>query len=180
MKGATAIRNKKNISILFIAHTIKLKDNQPLNKYDIAGAGMIHNTIENVIMIGKSSLDENLTYIKHEKCRNARKKDKVMVIETNEDQWLHFDYVRFDYEKNLIQINQMMEEKRNTKLIEIAENIFGDNSLSYSEIKRKYAELYKQSEENEKKKIKTLENLNIIIYDPETKKYMINRNEVEL
>lgn len=177
MKQATMLKMEKDVSILFLAHTPKLKENKPLELYDIAGAGHIHNFIDNAIMIGKSSQDINRRYIKQVKNRNSIENDNCLIVDITNKDWLHYEFVGYEKEEKHLQLNPEKEQAKRMRLIEIAENIIGKSALNYTDFCNQYAKQYGKTFDNGKKIISQLINKNIIIQDFHNK-YIINRNEV--
>jgi len=180
MKGATNLKRIKDVSILIVAHTPKLKENRPLEMYDISGSSHIHNFVDNAFMIGKSGIDVNYRYIKQVKARSSEEIDRVLTVSINNDNWLHFDYVGFDKENNHLQLNIEKEEKKIDNLVGIAEKIFHNSSgLSYTDFCSQYANQYGKTFDNGKKVICQLISHNLIIKNGDGKKYILNENEIK-
>lgn len=178
MKDATNLKNKMDVSILLIAHTPKLRETRPLELYDIAGSSHLHNFIDSAVMVGKSSQDVNLRYIKQVKSRNAGEMDNVMTVEINPENWLHFDYVGMSPESEHLQYDDLKAEQKRNELIEIAESIIGNREISYNDFCSKYAEQFGKSQETGKKIHKQLKQMNLIIKNSDDRKWIINRNEI--
>lgn len=177
MKSAKLLQREKDISLLIIAHTPKLKETRPLELYDIAGSSHLHNFIDNAVMIGKSATEMNIRYLKQVKNRNDIENDKVLKIEIVNNDWLQFENRGYDNETNHLILNPDKEEKRKTKLIDIAENLIGNSEISYTDFCYKYAEQYQKTIENGKKIIGQLVSSNLIIKNADGK-YIINQNEI--
>lgn len=177
MKSAKLLQMKKDITILLLAHTPKLQENKPLELYDISGSSVLHNFIDSAFMIGKSSKDVDIRYVKQVKSRNSYENDLVMTLQINSDNWLHYDFIGMDDESNLIETNSLLQTGKKDKYIEIASNIFSSQSLSYTEFVNKYADEYGKSIENGKKIFHQLNSLNLIIKDGDGRKYLLNKNE---
>jgi predicted ATP-dependent serine protease len=178
MKDATMLKRQKNVSILLVAHTPKLKETRPLELYDIAGSANIHNFIDNAIMIGKSSQDLNIRYVKQVKFRNTSESDDVLLLRINNNDWLHYDFEGYDDESKHLALDQSKEEVKKSKLREIAETVFENSSLSYIEFCNNYAKLYGKTSDNGKKIIHQLIRDDIIIKGSDGRKYIINKNGV--
>ena len=104
VKWAKYLQSSREISILLIAHTPKLRETREFNIYDIAGSSQIHNFIDSAIILCQSSKDFSRRYIKSVKNRNCEGYNKVMEIEINSQDWLHFDFVGWVEESELISL----------------------------------------------------------------------------
>jgi RecA-family ATPase len=178
IKRAIMVKNKYDVTIIFVAHTPKISENRALNEYDIAGGSSIINLVDSAVIINKSCKDVNIRYIKSVKNRSSQELDKVLVCEIKNERWLHFEYDGWDDEKNhLPAINQEKIDKKADKLRDICFKMFElKNEYNYCEFCNEYANLFKQSVENGKKIINKLLRENLIIKNPDGK-YIMNENE---
>jgi predicted ATP-dependent serine protease len=177
IKRASIVKNKYDITLIFVAHTPKISENRSLNLYDIAGASSIHNLIDSAIIINKSCKDVNTRFIKSVKNRSSQELDKVLVCKINDENWLHFEYECWDDEKNHIAVDDVKDKKRLENLKEICLKIFDENNeYNHSEFCSEYARVYGKSVDNGKKIILKLIKENLIIKNPKNK-YIINENE---
>lgn len=92
--------------------------------------------------------------------------------------FLSFEYVGMDEEKNHIELNPEKDQIKREKLIEMADEIFGNHGLTYGEFCNQYAKSSGKSYESGKKYHYQLKQSNIIIQEPEGGKWILNRNEV--
>lgn len=145
-----SINFETGVTIIAIAHTPKIQENRLMNIYDIAGSSKLHNITDAAIMIGKSSEENNYSIIKQVKTRNSDKIPEVMVVEVIEKPWLHFEYIKFDEEKNHIKFEESYE-KTIAKYRDLAQKIYNNKELSFTKFKKKYAEKTGKSEENGRK-----------------------------
>lgn len=175
MKKAMMLKQRKDVSILLIAHTTKKKENTPLELYDIAGAGHIFNFIDNAFMVGKSK-NAGQRYIKQVKNRNNSDIEDVMTVMIMEEDWLHYEFLGYDNEATHLPKNDEDKGKRR-KLMEIADTVLTE-PLQFAEFISKYSDIYGLSKEAGKKKLSELSKNNIIIKDYNGK-WVINQNEKE-
>jgi hypothetical protein len=96
------------------------------------------------------------------------------------EEWLHLEVEYFDDESNHTSIDYEKQEANKEELKILTRDIFGDTeSMTYSEIAKKYEELTGKSYENGKKKIKKMLYSNLI-YQNEDKMYLQIKNEIPL
>lgn len=183
MKQCTLLKRQLDISILLVAHTPKLKENTPLELYDIAGSANLHNFIDNALMIGKSCKDIHTRYIKQVKSRNSIADDQVLVVKLTDDNgkgWLHYEFIGYDDESSHLELDDEKEKSKYIKLKSIAAEIIGNGSISYTQFCHDYGKAYNKTAENGKKIHRQLVQKNIIIKNEETKKWLVNGNEVDV
>lgn len=178
MKDAKLIKDKYNLTIIMLAHTPKLRENRPIDKYDVSGSGHLLNFVDSMVAIGKSEQDVNLRYIKSVKNRNSCETDEVLVCEIDNNDWLHFGFVGMEKEANHLQQDPDRAEKKKQSLIDIARTIIGNKSIRYGDFCESYANSYSKSIVNGKRVISQLINSNIITKTPDGK-YIVNGNEME-
>ena len=81
MNELIKIKKKYGITILVLAHTPKLPVNVPLRSDHMAGSKSLANFADNIFFIQKSSLGQDIRYIKLVKCRNGENKNPVHTIQ---------------------------------------------------------------------------------------------------
>ncbi|SHM99574.1 AAA family ATPase [Mucilaginibacter sp. OK098] len=75
MKSLKALKNDHNLSILVLAHTPKRRNaTQPISADDLHGSKLLINFADSAFAIGKSTLDNDLCYLKQIKQRNTRQR----------------------------------------------------------------------------------------------------------
>ncbi|MCR8561610.1 AAA family ATPase [Mucilaginibacter sp. BJC16-A38] len=75
MKSLKALKNDHNLSILVLAHTPKRRNaTQPISSDDLHGSKLLVNFADSAFAIGKSTLDNELCYLKQIKQRNTRQR----------------------------------------------------------------------------------------------------------
>lgn len=117
--------------LLVIAHTPKRDSGFPLTQYDLAGSSKLMNFFDSGIVIGLSSRDKNLRYVKQVKYRAGEKEydyDNVILYEiVKEHAYMHFAYrghgVEADHIKapsfseDLDEIQQILDLQANGKSV---------------------------------------------------------------
>lgn len=71
MKKLVALKKRRNLSILLLAHTPKRCLSNPLTRNDLQGSKMLINFADSAFAIGESSIGKNIRYIKQIKQRNC-------------------------------------------------------------------------------------------------------------
>lgn len=117
MKHLKAIQKTYALSILVIAHTLKMRDKSlPLETRHMMGASGLKNFAKSIFVLGQSRLDPDLRYIKHLKCRNGqRKHDQDQVIECvvqRSKGRLCFEWAGLGRENSHLQMADVSEKKR--------------------------------------------------------------------
>lgn len=117
MKQLKAIQKSYGLSILVIAHTLKMRDKSlPLETRHMMGASGLKNFAKSIFVLGQSRLDPDLRYIKHLKCRNGhRKHDQDQVIECSVQRSqgrLCFEWSGLGQENNHLHTADVTEKKR--------------------------------------------------------------------
>ena len=123
MRRLCRLKKKYDISILVLAHTPKRNQSVPLTKNDLAGSKNLSNFCDSISVIGQSSKDSNLRYIKQVKPSRSSEIvydiDNVIVCKiVKAGAFLKFEFVDFDSEFEHVQ-----EVSRNDKQIERLNNI---------------------------------------------------------
>lgn len=121
MKGLLQLTRKNGLSILVLAHEPKEdKFSNKITLNRLAGSKALSNFADTIFVLGKSSI-WGLIYLKELKNRNREimyHENNVMVLERiKKDNFLTFDYVRFDSENNMIEFNP--SDERNMKILEM-------------------------------------------------------------
>ena len=121
MKGLLQLTRKNGLSILVLAHEPKEdKFSNKITLNRLAGSKALSNFADTIFALGKSSI-WGLIYLKELKNRNREimfHENNVMVLERiKKDNFLTFDYVRFDSENNMIEFNP--SDERNMKILEM-------------------------------------------------------------
>lgn len=121
MKGLLQLTRKNGLSILVLAHEPKEdKFSNKITLNRLAGSKALSNFADTIFALGKSST-WGLIYLKELKNRNREimfHENNVMVLERiKKDNFLTFDYVRFDSENNMIEFNP--SDERNMKILEM-------------------------------------------------------------
>jgi hypothetical protein len=178
MKDFKLLSIEKGVSFLILCHIPKIPGNIPLTINHIAGSKLITNFADNCIIIGKSSQGIERRYLKQLKSRNAELIEKVMVMDIVFDDYIKFQFVCYDDEKNHLNLDETKELDKKNKLIEIAKTIFGSASLTYNEFCNLYSKHYHKTIDRGKQIHNQLKMNNLIIKDEETKKWLINGNEI--
>ena len=102
MKRLVALKRKKNLSMLILAHTTKRNMSKPITQNDLGGSKMIFNFLDSAFSIGISAKDPNVRFIKQVKVRSSDFKyneSNVMLCEIEKkDSFLQFVTVGYDEE----------------------------------------------------------------------------------
>ena len=123
MRRLCRLKKKFDISILVLAHTPKRNQSALLTKNDLAGSKNLSNFCDSISVIGQSSKDSNLRYIKQVKASRSSEilydVDNVIVCKiVKTGAFLHFELVDFDSE-----IEHIQEVSYHDKQIERQNNI---------------------------------------------------------
>jgi len=99
MMKLMALKKKRNLSLLLIAHTPKRDLSSPITQNHLAGSKKLYNFFDSVFAIGMSGKDNRLRYVKQVKVRaGAFRYDasNVMVYEIEkENGFLRFNFLEF-------------------------------------------------------------------------------------
>lgn len=110
------LQRKHGISMLILAHTPKRDMRLPLTQNDLAGSKKLFNFADSSFAIGQSYNDGCLQYVKQLKARGGEieyGRDNVILIERRfSDNWLHFETIGYDDEKNHLRESKEMELER--------------------------------------------------------------------
>jgi len=102
MKQLKALKNKYNLSILVLAHTPKRDLSKPITRNDLSGSKMLINFCDSAFVVGESSKDKNLRYLKQIKQRNTEQlygADNVIVCQVVKPaNFLQFEVLTFSKE----------------------------------------------------------------------------------
>lgn len=178
MKEIKMLNIEKGITFIILAHTPKIPSNIPLSINHIAGSKHLTNFADSVSIIGKSSQKIERRYLKQLKSRNDELIERVLVMDIVFEKYLHFIYVNYDDEKNHLDYDPNKEQNKKNKLIEIAKSYFGNNSYYFNDFCNEYHSRTDLSIDRAKQIHRKLKMNNLIIKDPNSKKWILNRNEV--
>ncbi|MDB5087006.1 MAG: hypothetical protein JWR09_1000 [Mucilaginibacter sp.] len=97
MKSLKALKTDYNLSILVLAHTPKRRNaTQPISADDLHGSKLLINFADSAFAIGKSTIDNDLCYLKQIKQRNTRQRygsDNVCLCRIQKPgTFLHFTF----------------------------------------------------------------------------------------
>lgn len=98
------LKRQYQLSILVLAHTPKRPLTNPITQNDLAGSKKLYNFFDSSFAIGRSSIDNELRYVKQIKCRCGSftyDSDNVIVyrIEKSNCNFLSFQFVAFATER---------------------------------------------------------------------------------
>ena len=166
MRELKILNLEHNISILVVAHTPKIKEDRPLEIYDIAGAAHIVNFCDSAMVINSSKKGANVRYIKQIKGRNVPDTGDVLVVKLVDEDWLHYEAIGYEKEEEQLNVNLALEERTKNELIDIARQCFdGHSSMSYTALCNKYMEITQKTEASAKKAIRKMRMYDIIVKD---------------
>ncbi len=101
MKDLNDMKIEYNISILLIGHTPKIPSHIEIELRHLSGSANLSNFCDGVFAIAKSGVSADLRYLKLLKNRGSGGNEQVFVFKINADSnFLHFDFVRMDWEAN--------------------------------------------------------------------------------
>ncbi|MGV0977806.1 AAA family ATPase [Empedobacter falsenii] len=121
MKGLLQLTRKYGLSILVLAHEPKEdKTSNKLSLNRLAGSKALSNFADSIFALGKSKI-LGIVYLKELKNRNREiiyHENNVMVLERiKKDNFLTFQFVRFDAEVNMIEFSPT--DERNMQILEM-------------------------------------------------------------
>lgn len=121
MKGLLQLTRKNGLSILVLAHEPKEdKNSNKLTLNRLAGSKALSNFTDSIFALGKSTI-WGIVYLKELKNRNREiifHENNVVVMErVKKDNFLTFEFVRYDSEKNMIEFTPT--DERNMKILEM-------------------------------------------------------------
>ncbi len=173
MRGLKTLQSTYNTTICVLAHVPKIPSNVPLHINHVAGSKNIVNFADSVHIIGQSNQLPNRRYLKQVKNRNSEMESQVMVIDLICEDYLHFDFIKMDDERNHIDVDTIMEDNKKNKHIDIANELIGTDAIKYTDFVDNYAKKYNKSIETGKKAIQYLK-LHNIIQQNESKEWEVN------
>ena len=108
-----ALKKKRNLSLLLIAHTPKRDLSSPITQNHLAGSKKLYNFFDSVFAIGMSAKDSSLRYVKQVKVRaGAFRYDahNVLVYEVDMvNGFLKFNFREFATEEEHLRHRQTIE-----------------------------------------------------------------------
>lgn len=125
MMKLMALKKKRNLSLLIIAHTPKRDLSSPITQNHLAGSKKLYNFFDSVFAIGMSAKDNRLRYIKQVKVRaGAFKYDSsnVIVYEIEKsDGFLHFNLIGYASEEEHLRHRESAEvSETQQKVLELS------------------------------------------------------------
>lgn len=113
MMKLMALKKKRNLSLLLIAHTPKRDLSSPITQNHLAGSKKLYNFFDSVFAIGMSAKDSSLRYVKQVKVRaGAFRYDahNVLVYEVDKvNGFLKFNFREFATEEEHLRHRQTIE-----------------------------------------------------------------------
>lgn len=107
------LQRKYSLSILIIAHTSKRNLRKPVTQNDLAGNKKLFNFADSCFIIAQSNKDSGIQYLKQLKTRGGGilyGADNVILMEkVTSDNWLHFETIGYDEERNHLRESKQEE-----------------------------------------------------------------------
>ena len=125
MMKLMALKKKKDLSLLIIAHTPKRDLSSPITQNHLAGSKKLYNFFDSVFAIGMSAKDRNLRYVKQVKVRaGAFRYDagNVLVYEIEKSNgFLRFNFREFATEEEHLRHRETPEVNDNeARILELS------------------------------------------------------------
>ena len=125
MMKLMALKKKKDLSLLIIAHTPKRDLSSPITQNHLAGSKKLYNFFDSVFAIGMSAKDRNLRYVKQVKVRaGAFRYDagNVLVYEIEKtNDFLRFNFREFATEEEHLRHRETPEVNDNeARILELS------------------------------------------------------------
>lgn len=106
MNQIKGIVTESKLSVLFVAHTPKIRYHREISPTDLAGGHQLFALFDDVFAIGKSTKGQDIRYVKQLKCRGPQgaiyqQEDQVLTYQVTRgdaDNYLHFEDVGFSTE----------------------------------------------------------------------------------
>lgn len=124
MRFLDSLKREFSLSILVFAHCPKVALNTPITINHFAGSKMLPNFADGVSTIGKSEQGANIRYLKQIKpSRNGEMvydRENVIALQlTNENSFLHFDFLRNESEFNHLKIKESDTDDRKLQALDL-------------------------------------------------------------
>ncbi|HLA95217.1 MAG TPA: AAA family ATPase [Pyrinomonadaceae bacterium] len=131
MRMLQSVKKKFGVSILALAHTPKLRGGLPMELNQLQGSKMLANFADNIIAMGRSSVSNDLRYLKPLKQRNGRSafsdRDVVVMRLGKQGRMLGFTFVDIAPESRHLEGNlrganlkEAIRRDRMTRSVEMA------------------------------------------------------------
>ena len=125
MMKLMALKKKKDLSLLIIAHTPKRDLSSPITQNHLAGSKKLYNFFDSVFAIGMSAKDRNLRYVKQVKVRAGAFRydaDNVLVYEIEKTNgFLRFNFREFATEEEHLRHRETPEVNDNeARILELS------------------------------------------------------------
>jgi archaellum biogenesis ATPase FlaH/transposase len=134
----------KNLTVIILAHTPKVYENQPITENNLAGSKNLFNLADSVIAINTTTQGNNIRYIKQLKSKfneKAFESDNVITIRFTEGLTglKGYDFLGYNEEEALIKaIEKTQKEEEQEEIINLV-TLF---NMSYSEIAKELQPKY--------------------------------------
>lgn len=109
------VKENTGMSVLLVAHTPKMKKNEPITRDAIAGSKLLINLVDSAFAIGASLSNPKIRYIKQTKVRMGR----------------------FEYGEDNVIVSEIQNVKGLLKFVRTGENTENEMLLTLSEVKRR-------------------------------------------
>lgn len=109
MDRLNRLKKERNLTMLVLEHTRKTEAGRPISLNDLQGSKMKANFADAVFMIGRSTRDKNLRYVKQVKCRSAEQEydaNNVLLYEVckKNGNFLSFEFHNYSKESDHLQL----------------------------------------------------------------------------
>jgi len=109
MDRLNRLKKERNLTMLVLEHTRKTEAGRPISLNDLQGSKMKANFADAVFMIGRSTRDKNLRYVKQVKCRSAELEydaNNVLLYEVckKNGNFLSFEFLGHSKESDHLQL----------------------------------------------------------------------------
>lgn len=109
MDRLNRLKKERNLTMLVLEHTRKTEAGRPISINDLQGSKMKANFADAVFMIGRSTRDKNLRYVKQVKCRSAEREydaNNVLLYEVckKNGNFLSFEFLGHSKESDHLQL----------------------------------------------------------------------------
>lgn len=170
------LKKELGITVVLIDHVPKIEQGKPLTANNLAGSKKMQIFLDSLLAIGEDSADVNCRYIKQLKARGGEKLREVCHIQINPVPYLHFEFLSWIDEAELLPKVSEENPARN-KYLGIADEHFAV-PIRFTDFVNRYAEQTKKSVAEAKRIFYKLKSENLIVKDFTDGKWRKNENGV--
>lgn len=139
MRTLKELKTKYDLTIVVIAHSVKVKRGQPISNDHLGGSKMLVNFVDSAIAIGNSELGPDVKYLKQTKTRVGSKLSDVATVEIVSGPYPHFKFTEWSDESMHLPKRDEVRPSRSSITPDLEPKVIQlrEQGLTYSEIAEK-------------------------------------------